>query len=36
MRNEDTHLHELINKGYELLKQDPYWEELKAKYINAK
>ena len=35
MRNEDTKLHELINKGYELLKQDPYWEELKAKYINV-
>ena len=33
MRNEDTALHEKINKGYELLKQDPYWEELKAKYL---
>ena len=33
-RNEDTELREKINKGYELLKQDPYWEELKAKYIN--
>ena len=33
MRNEDTALHEKINKGYELLKQDPFWEELKAKYL---
>ncbi|MDR1241266.1 MAG: ABC transporter substrate-binding protein [Deltaproteobacteria bacterium] len=31
-RNEDTELRELINKGYELLKQDPYWEELKKKH----
>ncbi|MDR2825416.1 MAG: ABC transporter substrate-binding protein [Deltaproteobacteria bacterium] len=31
-RNEDTELRGLINKGYELLKKDPYWEELQKKY----
>ena len=36
MRKEDTALIELINKGYELLKKDPYWDELKDKYINVK
>ena len=36
MRKEDTALLEKINKGYELLKKDPYWEELKDKYINVK
>ena len=35
LRKEDTALREKINQGYELLKQDPYWEELKDKYINA-
>lgn len=36
VRKEDTALLEKINKGYELLKNDPYWEELKDKYINVK
>jgi polar amino acid transport system substrate-binding protein len=36
VRKEDTALLEKINKGYELLKNDPYWEELKAKYIIVK
>ncbi len=36
VRKEDTALLEKINKGYELLKKDPHWEELKAKYINMK
>lgn len=35
-RNEDTELRNAINKGYELLMQDPHWEALKAKYINNK
>jgi polar amino acid transport system substrate-binding protein len=34
-RNEDGELREKINKGYELLKKDPFWESLKAKYITA-
>lgn len=32
-RNEDTKLREIINEGYKLLKADPYWEELQAKYL---
>ena len=36
VRKEDTALREAINKGYELLKKAPYWEELQAKYIHAK
>jgi ABC-type amino acid transport/signal transduction systems, periplasmic component/domain len=36
MRNEDAELHKLVNEGYKLLKADPYWEELKAKYIVTK
>lgn len=35
MRNEDTELHSLINEGYKQLKADPYWEELKKKYLHA-
>lgn len=31
-RNEDQELRDLLNKGYELLKADPYWEELKVKF----
>jgi polar amino acid transport system substrate-binding protein len=31
-RNEDKELRALINQGYELLKKDPYWGELKRKY----
>ena len=34
-RNEDAELREKINKGYELLKKDPFWEALQEKYINA-
>jgi polar amino acid transport system substrate-binding protein len=36
VRKEDAALLEKINKGYELLKADPYWEELHAKYITLK
>ena len=36
MRNEDTELHKLVNQGFKLLKADPYWETLKAKYIVSK
>lgn len=36
IRKEDTKLLETINKGYELLKADPFWEELKAKYVTVK
>lgn len=32
-RNEDTALRERINEGYKLLKADPYWKELQAKYL---
>ncbi len=32
VRKEDTALLKKINDGYQLLKKDPYWEELKAKY----
>ncbi|MDL2279328.1 ABC transporter substrate-binding protein [Desulfovibrio sp. OttesenSCG-928-G11] len=35
VRKEDAALLDTINKGYELLKADPYWEELKNKYINV-
>ena len=34
VRKEDKELLEAVNKGYELLKKDPFWETLKAKYIN--
>ncbi len=33
IRKEDKELLETINKGYELLKQDPFWQELQAKYL---
>ena len=36
IRKEDAALLEKINKGYELLKQDPFWQALQDKYINAK
>lgn len=32
-RNEDAELRNTINEGYRLLKADPKWEELKAKYV---
>ncbi|MDR2161714.1 MAG: ABC transporter substrate-binding protein [Desulfovibrio sp.] len=34
VRKEDAALLEIINKGYALLMQDPYWEELKIKYFS--
>ncbi len=36
VRKEDTALLETVNKGYELLKKDPYWEALREKYIAPK
>ncbi len=36
MRNDDAELHKLVNEGYKLLQKDPYWEELKAKYLAPK
>ncbi len=36
IRKEDTKLLETINKGYELLKADPFWQQLQDKYINVK
>jgi polar amino acid transport system substrate-binding protein len=36
MRNEEAELHKLINEGYKLLQADPYWEELKKKYLGSK
>ena len=36
IRKGDTALMEKINKGYELLKKDPFWEALQDKYINVK
>ena len=36
VRKGDTELLGKINKGYELLKQDPFWQTLKDKYINVK
>jgi polar amino acid transport system substrate-binding protein len=35
VRKEDAALLETINKGYTLLMQDPYWEELKSKYFST-
>ncbi len=34
VRKGDAELLKTINEGLTLLKADPYWEELKAKYIN--
>ncbi len=36
VRKEDTALLEKINKGYELLKKDPFWQALQDKYLNVK
>ncbi len=33
VRKDDKELLEAVNKGYELLKKDPYWETLKAKHL---
>ncbi len=34
VRKDDKELLDLINEGYKKLMADPYWEELKAKYLN--
>ncbi len=34
VRKEDKELLDKLNKGFELLKADPYWEELIAKHLN--
>ena len=34
VRKEDTELLETLNKGLEMLKADPYWDELIAKHLN--
>lgn len=36
MRNEDVELHKLVNKGYALLQADPFWKELKLKFLSSK
>ncbi|MEG2139242.1 MAG: ABC transporter substrate-binding protein [Bilophila sp.] len=33
LRKDDTELPKLINEGYKLLKADPYWKELQAKFL---
>lgn len=35
-RNEDTELRGKINEGYKLLMADPYWQQLKDKYLQKK
>lgn len=35
VRKDDKELLDTINKGLKMLMADPYWEELKAKHINA-
>ena len=34
MRKDDKELCKLVNEGYKLLMQDPYWKELQKKYLN--
>lgn len=34
VRKEDKELLDTLNKGFEMLKADPYWEELIAKHLN--
>ena len=34
MRKSDQELSKLVNEGYKLLMQDPYWKELQKKYMN--
>jgi len=34
VRKEDKDLLDKLNKGFEMLKADPYWEELIAKHLN--
>ncbi len=33
IRKEDADLLKMVNEGYTLLKADPYWKELEAKYL---
>ncbi|MDO5537680.1 MAG: ABC transporter substrate-binding protein [Desulfovibrionaceae bacterium] len=34
IRKGDAELMKLVNEGYKLLKADPYWKELQAKYLS--
>ncbi len=34
IRKDDKELRRLIDEGYKLLMADPYWDELKKKYLN--
>lgn len=34
INKENTELLNIINQGYELLKKDPYWQELHTKYLS--
>ena len=35
-RKDDAETMKLVNEGYKLLKADPYWKELQAKYLGNK
>ena len=34
VRKEDQEMLDTLNKGFEMLKADPYWEELISKHLN--
>jgi polar amino acid transport system substrate-binding protein len=34
IRKEDSELREMVNEGFNLLKDDPFWQELEAKYLD--
>jgi len=36
IQKDNKKLESIINEGYKYLKADPYWEELKAKYLEKK
>ena len=36
IRKGDAETMKLVNEGYKLLKADPYWKELQAKYLGSK
>ena len=36
IRKGDAETMKLVNEGYKLLKADPYWKELQAKYLGNK
>ena len=36
IRKDDAETMKLVNEGYKLLKADPYWKELQAKYLGSK